>query len=281
VEAIELFLSDVDEFKILLGMTLDTPLIVSGTGLDDLRKKPVRAPTLKPKKALMEALDRRLDFTPNIDCFEDAKRKIGIAENELKTDVDIFANASLANTGDRKWESFNLRNWSGGVGFRFKLPLDRLLERNDFRREIVDFERQLRSLEGAVDDISTAMRTGLRQVAQYAESYRIQKLSVDLAKRRAESSELLIKAGRASTRDLLEAKDDLISAQNAQTRNLVDYHLSRLRLLRDIGLLDVRNGALIELDDVKLNKAGQIDVDKDVLPTPTEVFGASDKETTK
>jgi hypothetical protein len=48
---------------------------------------------------------------------------------------------------------------------------------------------------------------------------------------------LLLEAGRAEVRDLIEAQDAQISAQNAVTAALVDHQQARLQLMLDIGAL--------------------------------------------
>jgi outer membrane protein TolC len=49
---------------------------------------------------------------------------------------------------------------------------------------------------------------------------------------------LLLEAGRAEVRDLVDAQDAQISAQNAVTAVLADYQQTRLQLMLDIGALD-------------------------------------------
>jgi outer membrane protein TolC len=44
-------------------------------------------------------------------------------------------------------------------------------------------------------------------------------------------------AGRAGTRDLLEAQESLLSAQNSATASLIDYTLARMGLYLDMELL--------------------------------------------
>ena len=72
---------------------------------------------------------------------------------------------------------------------------------------------------------------------QRRENYEIQKNALELATRRVTSTTLLLEAGRAEVRDLVDAQDAQISAQNAVTTALVDYQESRLQLLLDIGAL--------------------------------------------
>jgi hypothetical protein len=49
---------------------------------------------------------------------------------------------------------------------------------------------------------------------------------------------MLLEAGRAEVRDLVDAQDSQINAENAVTAALVDYQQTRLQLLLDIGALD-------------------------------------------
>ncbi|HKB17122.1 MAG TPA: hypothetical protein VKF62_13735, partial [Planctomycetota bacterium] len=56
---------------------------------------------------------------------------------------------------------------------------------------------------------------------------------------RVESATEMKSAGRANTRELLEAQDALLQAQNSFTSALVDYTVSRLSLFRDLGVLQV------------------------------------------
>jgi outer membrane protein TolC len=71
------------------------------------------------------------------------------------------------------------------------------------------------------------------------ESLRIQAQAVALAQRRVDSTSLLLKLGRAEIRDVLEAQQALLSAQNALTSALVNYRVSELLLQSNLGLLEV------------------------------------------
>ena len=52
------------------------------------------------------------------------------------------------------------------------------------------------------------------------------------------AASMLLEAGRAEVRDLVEAQDAQISAQNAVIAAITDYQQSRLQLLLDVGALD-------------------------------------------
>jgi outer membrane protein TolC len=50
---------------------------------------------------------------------------------------------------------------------------------------------------------------------------------------------LLLKTGRAKTRDILDAQDSLIQAQNDLADSLIDYNIAKMSFFRDIGILQV------------------------------------------
>ena len=65
-----------------------------------------------------------------------------------------------------------------------------------------------------------------------------------LAQRRVASTNLFLEAGRAEIRDLLEAQEALVTAQNALTAALVSYRVNELALQRDLGVLEVDHQGL-------------------------------------
>ena len=276
ITAVQNYFNDLDDFKELLGMPLDFKLTIDPSSLNKLAERGLKPVNLKADTAFDTAMEHRLDLLNEVDQFDDSKRQLVIAADKLKAEVEFSAYASLPSSEDRKYAKFNSKNWYGGMGVRIKLPLDRLNERNDLRREVIQFERQLRSLAIAVDGVKTDIRTALRRVEQSRKSYQIQKMSVKLAERRVESANLLVQAGRAATRDLLDAQNDLLSTKNALTGDLVDYHLTRLRLLRDMGMLDLQEGKIVEL-----LKSAETESDRkkeDDLLSPDELFGSKESK---
>jgi len=61
-----------------------------------------------------------------------------------------------------------------------------------------------------------------------------------LAEKRVQSTTLLLEAGRATTRDLLESQNALLQAQNDLTAALVAHTVAKLNFFSDIGVLQIR-----------------------------------------
>ena len=81
------------------------------------------------------------------------------------------------------------------------------------------------------------------------QSAEIEAQNVALASRRADYTLMRFRNGELSNRDVVEAQDELLNAQNALIRARVDYEVQRLRLFRDAGLMDVGvEGEIVELE---------------------------------
>ena len=94
-------------------------------------------------------------------------------------------------------------------------------------------------MQALEDQIKLAVRDRLSELLEARESITIQSEAVNVAQRRGDSTNLFLEAGRAEIRDVLEAQDALISAQNALTGAVIDYRLAELALQRDTGVLEV------------------------------------------
>jgi len=62
---------------------------------------------------------------------------------------------------------------------------------------------------------------------------------VNVAEKRQKSTKMFLDAGRAEIRDLLDAQDALLSAQNQLTASIVSYRIAELSIQRDMGVLQV------------------------------------------
>lgn len=235
--AVTQYQSSLDQFKITLSLPLGYEVRLDENTLKEVESVGLIAVSLAETEANQTALDHRLDLLNEIDIFEDSKRKIKIAADRLKPDLNLFADASLQSDRPTDYAKFDLNDYRLSGGVQLNLPISRLLERNSYRSALLSFERQIRTLALFLDDVRDDIRTGLRSLEQASQTYEIQKNARALADRRVENSTILMDAGRVDSRVLLDAQNAQVQAYNAVTKALVDYHLARLRLLLHMGIL--------------------------------------------
>lgn len=238
VNSVADYFTALDEFKIVLGLPLGERIFLDDSALAKVRETGLVPTPLDSIEAYRLAVQQRLPLLNTIDQFEDSKRKVRLRADALKPGVDFYADASLNSEGPTDYTKFDANKISARAGLRLDLPLDRVEERNDYRAALVSFEVQLRRLTLDLDRLRDRIDEGIRTLEQRRQSYFIQTNALALANRRVESSTLLLQAGRAEVRDLIEAQDAQLRAQNDVTRALVGYQEARLQLMLDIGTLN-------------------------------------------
>lgn len=199
---------------------------------------------LPARRAVQLALDHRLDLRIARGEIVDAQRQVAVTANALQTGLTLSGDARVGQSrGISATEQDNVKfrpeHGLYTAGLLLDLPLERTAERNAYRNSYITLQQTVRNFQELEDDIKLDIRNGLRNLVEYRESYRIQQQAVRLARRRVSSTELFLQAGRAEIRDVLEAQESLVNAQNQRTAALVNYRVAELQLQRDMGVLDV------------------------------------------
>jgi len=246
VQAQQRYEQQLDEFKIMLSLPAHAEVELDQNELEALRKIGVTMPDYTLDEVVETSWLQRLDLANSKDVVEDAARKVVIAADNLGVELNLIGSASISST---EKTSFNRLQFEQGIyrlGLEADLPLDRKTERNAYREAVITLEQTQRDYENKEDEVKLNVRQAYRQLQEASERYRIQKNSLDLAEKRVESTALLLEAGRSTTRDLLEAQDALLEAQNAVTSALIGHAIAKLSFFRDVGVLQVRPDGMWE-----------------------------------
>lgn len=238
--AIESYNQALDTFKVSLSLRTDANVELDEGELERLADRGAVDIPFGEEEATAMALQKRLDFLNAIDRLDDTRRKIKVAENGFLPELNIVGNGAFTSDPDRNnITSWRPRDGRYSLGLEFDANFDRKEERNLYREALITFERAKRRLQQEADQIKLEIRNAFRTFIQARQSYEIQRQSLFLAQRRVESTEMLIQAGEATTRDLLDSQRALLSSRNQVTRDLIDFNVARQELLSAMGILEV------------------------------------------
>lgn len=281
VAARESYQRQLDAFKVTLGLPTDAEITLDPSELDAVRKtlrelladefnEPVAGETpaadapitltapgrgrpgryeLDQRKAIVTALAHRLDLRVTVGRVYDTQRTVAVAADQLRADLTLLGTGSAGarrTLNSAGLDDSILRPDEGiySVLLTLDLPFERSAERNVYRTSLIRFEQAVRDVQALEDGIKLDVRNGLSRLLEARESTLIQAEAIRVAERRVASTNLFLEAGRAEIRDVLEAQDALVNAQNLLTAALISYRINELAIQRDLGVLAVDDRGL-------------------------------------
>jgi outer membrane protein TolC len=201
--------------------------------------EPVR---LSQEAAMQFAVENRLDLMNSRAQTMDAYRKVQVAANALKSQLDVRASANLGTDPDRTNPlridaSANTYN----VGVSFDGPLNRLNERNAYRATQIGFQQARRAYMANEDAILNSIRANLRQLSIQRLNFQIARQQLVAATRQVDEAQINLRTAAQSstnlTRDLLQALQGLLGSKNNLISSWIGYQTSRISLFVDLELL--------------------------------------------
>ncbi|MET0261845.1 MAG: TolC family protein [Rariglobus sp.] len=261
------FDSSLDSFKFLLGLPVDAVISLQRAEFDALytsaATQTAAPPTITVTEEAIPAADSpvtlasespappgpleipyddavQLAFTHRLDMkiaesrVEDVQRAIVVSANAFKPGLNLQLRGT---TADEKLRGLDADHGNYSAALLLDLPLNRTREAIIYRQNLIALEAAVRGVQELEDNIKLAIRSRLRALREARESLHIQTLSLQLARRRVRGADLNLQAGRVPIRDLLDAQEDLLSAQNAVASAAINYRLGELDLQRDLGVL--------------------------------------------
>lgn len=207
--------------------------------------------------ALKIAYSNRLDYMNARSSLVDTWRLIEFNANRLKSDLSITASGDIR-TDRNNILSFREQASSASLGVQFDAPFTRLLERNNYRGALIEYQSARRSFVQATDGINQNMRNLLRSLNELELNLEIQRRAVDIAIRRVEVTEEKLQEppnaddpnrfGPTDVQNLSSALADLRNSQNNLMSVWLNYYANRMLLIRDLGIMQLdEEGAWIEM----------------------------------
>ncbi len=188
----------------------------------------------------------RLDWMNARASLVDGWRLVEFNANALESDLSIVF------SGDMKGDQKNPLALSGAkgtlrAGLQFDAPLTRLLERNNFRQQLINYEQTRRGMITYEDNMFQSFRLSLRTLYQREQNLEIQRRAVKIAIRRVDQTRQMLTKPPApgqpallsptATQDLLSALAALRESQNNFMSVWLAYYAGRMSLMRDLGVM--------------------------------------------
>lgn len=252
IAAISGYQSTLDDFKIVLGMDVEAELEVVAMELA------ISVPAHRQNQAIEAALRYRLELQTTKDRIDDARRNVSNAKNGLLPSLN-FAGTTYGGTagGGSSLDRFSGDSVTYNAGLVLDVPLDNVAERNAYRRSLITLERAQRDFVTVKQQVISDVRDVDRSIAVADATLKIQKRSLDLARKRLELANELLMQGKKGALDVVDAESALLSAQDAYDRAKTNMQSLILQYLRDTGTLrmDPQAGSLGRAMDRASNQA--------------------------
>ncbi len=211
--------------------------------------------------ALEIARAYRLDWMNNRAALVDTWRLIEFNANRLKSDLTIRFSGDIQTLGGDNPVKFRDETGTLRASVEIDPPFTRLVERNTFRQQLIDYQRDLRQLIEFEDRIHETLRQILRTLRQLQVNLEIQRRAVAIAIRRVDQTRETLNRpappslpgqppgafGPTAAQNLLLALSDLRNTQNNLMSVWMNYQASRMRLYRELGIMRIdENGLWID-----------------------------------
>jgi len=214
--------SALDDFRYTLGLPIDLNVEPDPVELDSLAQRGLVGLDITLEEAVDSASRSRLDLITRRQQVEDQERNLEISKRNFLPNLDVEYNVS------KDFDDSDVSGVTQELDVGLNIPFDWTEKRNAYRIAQINMDRERRALEEDEGNVLREVRDLWRKLERNRSVYKNRLLSVTLAERRMENTSLLLKQGKALTRDLLDAQDDLLSSRNDATIALIDYTINRL-----------------------------------------------------
>jgi len=202
-------------------------------------------------QAVSVAIGNRLDLMNSLGEVTDAWRNVEYGANQLQAGLNVFYNGSL-NTDPKHAGIFRFdpSASSHAIGLRFDAPINRRVERNAYRADQIQFQRNRRAYMLTHDQIVQQVRLDMRTLNLSRRQFEISREALLIAARQVDSAEFNARnstgansgGGQSAGLNLANALNGLLGAKNGLIGNWIQYEVQRMGLFRDFDTMNIDAG---------------------------------------
>lgn len=226
-----------DDLKISMGVPVETPIMLDAKDLDTLS---LEDPEMTLDQAVKTAMVTRLDLYNGRNRLEDTTRRLKLAEQNLLPQLDLTGRYQTVGNPKSDEVNLNFDRRKLGAGLNLDLRLDKKADRNAYRSVLISQQKAARDLDLAEEQVKAQIRSDWRDLEVARKQFEISKYNIERSTRWLEEETLKEELGTGTSRDLIDAQQNLINARDALVSALVAHTTARLRLWKDMGILYIR-----------------------------------------
>lgn len=248
--------------------------------------------SLTSQEALEIARANRLDWMNNRASLVDNWRLIEFNANDLESSLDVEFGGDLDLRQNTARGSQRTKDGTLTARLAFDAPVNRRVERNDFRQQLIFYQRFRRNMIQYEDGVHRGLRSLLRELKQHQVNLEIQRRAVAISIRRVDQTRENLNRptppalpgaapaqfGPTAALNLLTALSDLRSSQNNFMSVWLNYYAARVRLMRELGIMRINEEGM--WIDESIEDALRATAEEQPLPpaVPGEWFDQLDSE---
>jgi hypothetical protein len=235
--------------KALASLVQESSLVQVRSRLEAVSLEPV---VLDYDLGLQIARANRLDWMNNRAALVDSWRLIAYNARSLLANLSITFDGNISTRGDNPVK-FQSSTGTLRAGLQYDAPFTRLVERNNYRSSLIEYQRDRRTYIQYEDQVNQSLRQTLRSLKQLEINLEIQRRAVVIAARRVDQTrEVLSKPpdpvqpgvaatglGPTAALNLLTALNDLQGSQNNFMSVWLNHYAQRMLLVRELGLMQL------------------------------------------
>ncbi|HEX7448865.1 MAG TPA: TolC family protein [Pirellulales bacterium] len=235
----------------IANLAQEVTLVKAQARLESVVIVPVELSTVD---ALNIARAHRLDWMNQRASLVDQWRLICFNANSLRSILNLTVNGNLGTVGNNPFK-FEANNGDLTLGVQFAPPLTRLLQRNNYRQALIQYQSQRRGLIVFEDQVNLQLRNDMRSLRNFEINFEIQRQAARIAIRRVDQTREALNQppppvqlgqvpsslGPTAATSLLTALQALSDSQNNFMGAWLQHYDERIQLYNDLGIMRLDN----------------------------------------
>ncbi|GAB4338183.1 MAG: TolC family protein [Candidatus Abyssubacteria bacterium] len=226
----EAYENALDNLRLILAFPIERPIDVAAP----LEYSIVR---MNEEEAVETALRNRMELRQAWDAARDAERRSRVAKHGILPELNVVLSLSPFGQSPEFEESLHMDHHIWGINLTSTTDLARTAERAAYEQSLLDVRIAYRNLTLRRDEVARDVKSALRNLIKAEQRIEIQREQIRQSEGKLKLAQVKFKHGLANNFDLIEAEEQLRSAQTNLVSVVIDYIVGTYAFRSSIGTL--------------------------------------------